>query len=79
MNSPTVTIRNGTGDQLIIASANGELTVLDQDYNTIQKIRTLNRMLFADYNSASDMIVVYGSSTKQVVGQYKKFGHWEKI
>jgi WD40 repeat protein len=79
MNSPTVTIRNGLNDQIIIASGNGEIAVLDNNYNTIQKIRTLNRLLFADYNTADDIIAAYGSVNKQVVMLYKKFGHWERI
>ena len=64
---------------MIIASSNGEIAVLDHNYNTIQKIQTLNRMLFADYNTADDIIAAYGSVTKQVVRLYKKFGHWERI
>lgn len=79
MNSPTVTIRNGINDQMIIASSNGEIAVLDHNYNTIQKIQTLNRLLFADYNTANDIIAAYGSVTKQLVGLFKKFGHWERI
>lgn len=79
MNSPTVTIRNGICDQMIIASINGEIDVLDHNYNTIQKIQTLNNLLFADYNTANDIIAAYGSATKQVVKLYKKTGHWERI
>jgi WD40 repeat protein len=79
MNSPTVTIRIGINDQVIIASKNGEITVLDNNYNPIQKIKPLTYMLFADYNIANDIIAAYGSVTKQVVTLFKKFGHWERV
>lgn len=78
-NSPTVTIRNGINDQLIVASRNGEISVLDKDYKVIQDFRDLTMLFFADYNTADDMIAAYGVKTNQIVRLYKKIGHWERL
>ena len=78
-NSPTVTIRNGQNDQLIIASMSGLISVLDQNYQVIQEFQDFNMLFFADYNFTNDMIAAYGSQTKYCVKLMKKVGHWERI
>lgn len=78
-NSPTVAISNGKNDQVIVASMNGVISVLDQDYQVIQEFKDFNRLLFADYNFTNDMIAAYGSQTNLSVKLFKKFGHWEQI
>jgi WD40 repeat protein len=78
-NSPTVTLRNGQNDQLIIASKNGLISVMDQNYQIIQEYRDFNMIYFADYNPSNDMIAAYGSQTKFCVKLMKKVGHWERI
>jgi WD40 repeat protein len=78
-NSPTVTIRNGKNDQLIIASMNGLISILDQNYQVIQEFQDFNMLYFADYNFTSDMIAAYGSQTKFCVKLMKKVGHWERV
>lgn len=78
-NSPTVTIRNGKNNQIIIASKNGIISILDQDYQVIQEFQDFNMLFFADYNFENDMIAAYGSQPNFSVKLFKKVGHWEKI
>jgi WD40 repeat protein len=78
-NYPTVSICNGRNGEIIVASRNGLISILDQDYQVIQEFKDFDFLISADYNSSNDLIAAYGSQTDYKVKLFKKIGHWEKI
>jgi len=71
-----VSIHIKPNGEIIVATVDGLISVLDQNVTLIQTINEMKSQFDSDYNSTYDLIAAYDSD-KFKIRLFKKIGHWE--